>query len=199
MKVTSSLLLLVILMLLSCKKEQEAPAAGSDARSRYYRLQNLGWKSRTYTQRASDMTFTATEVPIQYYLLKEKGPQDLSVIDSLYEENKKERIVEFTFAQEAEKDILKKEFTGMKYDDAVKYMAFAIDKDFYVVTSKHDTIACSGANFERTYKITPYQKVTLFFSGIDPNEKLQLVYTDHLFRKGTLKFNFSDTYTEIAL
>jgi len=39
----------------------------------------------------------------------------------------------------------------------------------------------------------------LFFSGIDPNEKIQLIYKDQLFRKGTLKFKFKDTFTEILL
>jgi hypothetical protein len=68
-----------------------------------------------------------------------------------------------------------------------------------VVTAKKDTIPCSGVTFERNYKIAPYQKVLLFFSGIDPNDKIQLVYNDYLFRKGTLKFKFKDTYTKIAL
>jgi hypothetical protein len=74
-----------------------------------------------------------------------------------------------------------------------------LDRDFYVVTSKNDTIPCSGVNFERNFKIAPFQKVLLFFSGIDPNDKIQLVYKDYLFKKGTLKFKFKDPYTEIAL
>lgn len=191
---------LLFFAMLSCKKE--TPTTNSDEseiRDRYFNLEKIGWKSRMYTQKIEDIGFTATEVPIQYYLLKDLGTEDLRTVDSLYEENKRERILEFTFQQDEEKDLLSKDFTGMEYSDAVKYMSFGLDKDFYVVTSKKDTIPCSGVTYERSYKIAPYQKVMLFFSGIDPNDRIQLVYTDYLFRKGTLKFKFKDTYTPLSL
>jgi hypothetical protein len=191
--------ILLFLICLSCKKETNNNSKDSEIRDRYFNLEKIGWKSRIYTQKVEDIGFTAAEVPIQYYLLKDLGTEDLKTVDSLYEANKGERILEFTFQQEEEKDLLSKDFTGMDYTDAVKYMSFGLDKDFYVVTSKNDTISCSGVTYERSYKIAPYQKVLLFFSGIDPNEKIQLVYNDFLFRKGTLKFKFKDPYTQIAL
>jgi len=188
-----------VLLCFSCKKETKEESRNSEIRDRYFNLEKIGWKSRAYTQKADDIDFTAIEVPIQYYLLKDLGNENLIPVDSLYEQNKKERVIEFTFQQDEEKDLLTNDFTGMDYTDAVKYMSFGLEKDFYVVTSKKDTIACSGVTFERNYKIAPYQKVLLFFSGIDPKEKIQLVYTDFLFRKGILKFQFKDTYTQIAL
>lgn len=191
--------LLLIFALFSCKKEVNGLKDDSEIKDRYFNLEKIGWKSRQHTQKVDDIGFTATEVPIQYYLLKDTGTENLFLVDSLYKANKRERIIEFTFQQDEEKDLLAKDFTGMDYTDAVKYMSFGLDKDFYVVTSKLDTIACNGVNFERNYKIAPYQKVLLFFSGIDPNEKIQLVYKDFLFRKGTLKFKFKDTYTPIDL
>lgn len=201
MKDLSRLLLaFMFLALFSCKKNaQSTNLDDSEIRDRYFNLEKIGWKSRMYTQTVEDIGFTATEVPIQYYLLKDLGNQNLKIVDSLYEENKRERIIEFTFQQDEEKDLLAKDFTGMEYTDAVKYMSFGLDKDFYVVTSKNDTISCSGVTYERNYKIAPYQKVMLFFSGIDPNDKIQLVYNDFLFRKGTLKFKFKDPFTQIAL
>jgi hypothetical protein len=185
-------------MLASCKKEAET-RDDSELRDRYFRLQEIGWKSRTYTQKADDIIFTAVEVPIQYFLLKDKGSEDLFTIDSLYEQNKTERIIEFNFMQDEQKDLMTKAFTGLELTESVKYMSFAIDRDFYVVNSKNDTIACSGVNYERSYKVSPNQRILLFFSGIQPDEKIQLVYKDHLFRKGTLKFKFKETYKEIAL
>lgn len=190
--------ILFLCVLSSCKKDSQS-LDDSEIRDRYFNLEKIGWKSRVYTQKIEDIGFTATEVPVQYYLLKDLGTDSLRTIDSLYEENKRERIIEFTFQQEEEKDLLAKDFTGIEYTDGVKYMSFNLDKDFYAVTSKNDTIKCSGVTYERTYKIAPYQRVLLFFSGIDPNEKLQLVYNDFLFRKGTLKFKFKDTYTQLAL
>lgn len=191
--------LFCVILCFSCKKEINDNSKDSEIRDRYFNLEKIGWKSRAYTQKANDIGFTATEIPIQYYLLKDLGNENLTLVDSLYEENKRERVIEFVFQQDEEKDLLAKDFTGMDYTDAVKYMSFGLDKDFYIVTSKKDTIACSGVTFERTNKIAPHQKVLLFFSGIDPNEKIQLVYEDYLFRKGTLKFQFKDPYIQIAL
>ncbi len=185
----------------SCKKEVEKNQVVDDGSIRYqlFQLEKFGWKSKLHSQKVDDINFTATEVPIQYYLLKDQGNQDLFNIDSLYQKNKTERILEFTFEQEDEDDLLKDKFTSLSYEEGVKYMSFSLDKDFYVVTSKNDTIQCSGVSYERNFKVAPFQKVLLFFSGIDPKEKIQLIYNDKLFKKGILKFQFKDTYTEILL
>ena len=189
----------IFLLFFSCKKESVGKKDDTAIRDRYFNLENAGWKSHQYIQKIDDLTYTATEVPILYYLLKDRGTEDLFLVDSLYEANKTERVIEFTFQQDEEKDVLTKDFSGMSYTDAVKYMSFGLDKDFYAVTGKNDTIQCNGVIFERNYKIAPYQKVLLFFSGIHPDDKIQLVYKDYLFKKGTLKFKFLDPYTEIAL
>lgn len=198
MKGSISLFFLIIVVFISCKNKNDVQD-DSEIRSRYYNLQNVGWKSREYTQNVDDIIFKATEVPIQYYMLKDKGNDDLKMIDSLYEINKRERIIEFTFLQNDEKDLLEKEFTDLSYVDAVRYMSFSLNKDFYVVTSKGDTIGCSGVNYERNFKVAPSQKVLLFFSNIDPNDKIQLIYNDFLFKKGILKFKFKEPFSEIAL
>ena len=196
---TTLFFLLLLFNLFSCKKESAVAAKHSEITDRYFNLEKIGWKSRNYKQTVDDIAFGATDIPIQYYLLKDLGKDHLERIDSLYEINKRERIVEFTFQQSDEKDLLSQKFTGMDYTESVKYMSFGLEKDFYIVTSKKDTIMCSGVNFERSFKITPYQRVLLFFSGIDPNDKFQLVYNDHLFKKGTLKFKFKDPNIQIAL
>lgn len=191
---------LLLFFLTSCKKTDPEKLENDAAiRTKYYHLEKTGWKSRLYTQKVDDICFTAIEVPIEYYLLKDLGNENLFNVDSLYQANKKERVVEFSFQQDESKDLLQKDFTGLSYEATIKYMSFGLDKDFYVVTSEKDTIKCSGVSYERNFKVAPYQKVLLFFSGIDPNEKIQLIYTDYLFKKGTLKFKFKDNYTQIAL
>lgn len=199
MKGYSCIIFILFLSLLTSCKKEENPNHDSEIRDRYFNLEKIGWKSRSYTQVVDDIGFTAIEVPIQYFLLKSQGIENLSHIDSLYEKNKTERVIEFIFQQDEEKDLLNQDFTGIDYTNSVKYMSFGLDKDFYIVTSKKDTILCSGVNYERNYKIAPFQKVLLFFSGIDPNDKIQLIYNDYLFKKGTLKFKFKDPFTPVAL
>ena len=101
------LLFLFSLVVISCKKEVKENTIVDDGSIRYqlFQLEKFGWKSKKYSQKVEDIQFTATEVPIQYYLLKDQGNQDLFNIDSLYQENKTERILEFTFEQENEEDL----------------------------------------------------------------------------------------------
>lgn len=200
MKGVSSLILFMSFLLFSCgnnESKNEKDIDDSAIRYKLFQLEDMGWKSKKNTQQFDDINFTATEVPIQYYLLKDQGNSDLFNIDSLYNQNKFERIVEFTFEQEDEKDLLEETFTKLSYEDGVKYMSFKMENDFYVVTSKKDTIKCTGVNYERNFKVAPFQKIMLFFSGINPNDKIQLVYNDKLFGKGIIKFKFEEQYKEI--
>lgn len=187
-----------LLLFFSCKKDENTKT-DKDIRYQLFQLENFGWKSKLNSQKIDDISFTSTEVPIQYYLLKDKGTEDLFKIDSIYQANKTERIIEFTFEQNDEKDLLYEDFTSISYENGIKYLSFEIDKDFYVVTSKQDTIKCSGVNYERNFKVAPYQKIMLFFSGIDPKEEIQLVYNDKLFKKGIIKFQFKETYKKVLL
>ena len=184
----SKLPLLLLLIVFSCKRNSTESV--DDASFRLYNLETQGWKSKVSSQNIDDIKFTATEVPIQYYILKEMGNDDLLAIDSVYNQNKRERVIEVMFEQDDEKDLLAETYTKLDYTSAVKYLSFNIEKDFYAVTST-DTIACSGVTFERNFKVGPYQKILLFFTDVPPDEKLQLVYTDNLFNKGTIKFKFN--------
>jgi hypothetical protein len=171
----------------------------SEIRYRYFKLENNGWKSRQHLQEVDDINFVATEVPLPYYILKELGTENLFAVDSISKQNQRERVIEFEFAQDEEKDLLKEEFTKLPYKEGVTYLAFSIENDFVVTTTKGDTIKCSGVTFERNFKTAPFHRVLLFFTGIDPKEDIQLIYKDRLFRKGTLKFTFKENPKEIVL
>jgi len=201
MKVTDKLLLLglSLFLIISCRDKESATEYDSEIRYRYFNLEESGWKSLQYTQHADDINFIATEVPIPFYILKSEGNENLFHADSIEKTNKNERIFEFSFSQDDEKDLLEKNFTGLTYEEGIKYMSFSIEKDFYVVTSKKDTIQCAGATYERNFKVAPFQKIVLFFSGIPAQDKIQLVYQDRLFKKGTLKFKFEEKTTKILL
>jgi hypothetical protein len=185
------IILLVLVCLYSCK-DKETDANTDELIFRYYQLENRGWKSKKNEQKVDDILFTATDVPLQYYILKELGNEDILSVDSVYQQNQNERIIEFTFEQDNEDDLLDKKFTQLDYESSVKYMSFSIEKDFYVVNARKDTIQCSGVLFERNFKTAPYTKILLFFAGLHPEEQIQLIYNDQLFRKGTMKFTITD-------
>lgn len=199
MKGISSLpLFLLPILLFSCKQSPKKDIGGKDS-YKYYRLEEKGWKSKNYVQTVDGVSYTATEVPVSYYILKDIGKEKITSVDSIVEANKGERIIEFEFLQIEEKNLLEEKFTKMDYEKTVNYLSFEISKDFYLVTSSKDTIKSSGGAYERAFKLTPHQKVLLFFSGVPEDDNLQLVYSDKLFGKGTLKFKFNEKLTKPLL
>jgi len=178
------------LCLASCRKEVKNTEKVYDE---YHRLANIGWKSKKINQYISGINYTATEVPIAYYILKDQREADLKKVDSIYKSHEKERVLEIEFHHDEEKDLLLNEFTNKTYEEAVKYMAFTIRKDFTVVTSSQDTISCAGVQFERNFKVAPFKRALLYFGNIKPEDQLQLIYNDELFGNGIIKFKFKET------
>ncbi|MEW4923126.1 hypothetical protein [Algibacter sp. 2305UL17-15] len=182
------IVLLVFGLSLSCDKFSKSTEIQE---YKFFNLQQQGWKSKSVTQFVGDINYTATEVPIQYYLLK-NNQEDLTKVDSLYLVNAKERVIEIEFQHANQTDLLLKDYTSKTYEDAVKYMAFTIEKDFTVVTSSNDTISCSGVNFERNFKVAPFKRVLLYFNNINTKDNIKLIYQDQLFGNGIVKFNFNE-------
>ncbi len=180
---------IIISIFFSCK---EKDSNRYETSYKIFNHKQHDWKSKSITQFIGDINYTATEVPLQYYLLK-NNPDAHQKVDSLYQLNKRERVLQIEFQHADQSDLLKQEYTHRSYEDAVKYMAFTINKDFSVVTSSNDTIACSGVNFERNFKIAPFKRVLLYFNDINPEDHIKLIYQDQLFGNGIIKFSFNET------
>lgn len=191
-----SLVLLVVFGVIILIKKTKTSSTHNIPEYKFFSLHQENWKSKRINQFVNDINYTATEVPIQYYLLK-NNPNNYDKIDSLYQMNAKERIIEVEFQHVKEADLLLADYTNKTYEDAVKYMAFTIEKDFTVVTSSNDTIPCSGVNFERNFKIAPFKRVLLYFNNINPNENIKLIYQDYLFGNGIIKFGLTDVPLKI--
>lgn len=157
-----------------------------------FNLQQAGWKSKRIIQSIDGINYTATEVPLQYYILKNGDDKDSKTVDSIYNANNKERIVEIEFQQNNKEDLLLEKYTNKDYESSVKYLAFSIEKDFSVITSSNDTIVCSGALFERNFKVAPFKRALLYFNNIPPNDNIKLIYNDQLFGNGVIPFNFKE-------
>jgi len=183
--------LIGILLFVSCQKEKITPV--SDTEYKLFNLEQAGWKSKSVSHLFSEIEYKATLVPLQYYILKNEGSDNLQKVDSIYESLKNERIIEVEFQQEKEDDLLKEIYTNRDYESSVKYMSFYIEKDFKVVTQKGDTVNCSGVTFERNFKVAPFKRLLLHFGNIPEQENIKLIYNDNLFGNGLMKFNFKET------
>jgi hypothetical protein len=188
--------LLVVLGVFILIKKTKTSGTNRIPEYKLFSLNQGNWKSKRVNQFVNDINYTATEVPIQYYLLK-NNPDNVTKIDSLYQINAKERIIEVEFQHVNEADLLLADYTNKTYEDAVKYMAFTIEKDFKVVTFSNDTIRCSGVNFERNFKIAPFKRVLLYFNNIKPDDTIKLIYQDYLFGNGIIKFNLTNTLLKV--
>ncbi len=179
---------MTLFCVLSCTKNKQEAVITENYK--FFNLAVDGWKSKKINQYVNSINYTATEVPLHYYILKDNQNIEPKAVDSIFKLHEKERVVEIEFHHDEEQDLLQQEFTNLSYDKAVKYMAFKIQKDFKVVTSSNDTIVCSGVLFERNFKVAPFKRALLYFGDVNPNEEIQLIYDDQLFGNGLMKFNF---------
>ena len=176
----------------SCKSEAEKRLEQSVLSTKLFQHQDRGWKANRIMNFTQQIQYRATEVPIEYYLLKNQGLEDVQVFDSVALANNTERIIEFEFEHIESDDLLIEEYTSKTYDDSVIYMAGTIKDDFYAITSNNDTIPCLGVHFERHFKVSSFKRVLLYFGGVDPDETIKIVYQDRLFGQGTFEFDFGN-------
>ena|SRR5690554_2099257 len=174
-------------ILISCQK-----TVGDDTDFSYYNLKNTGWKSKNHTVNIDNFSFVATEVPILYYIAESEGEENQEIIEEVYSKLKTQRIIEFVIENKSHKDLFDRTHTNIDYAEAVAYFSSTIQDDFFVLTSENDTISCVGILFERTFKLTPYKKILLYFDPINPDQEIELVYRDHLFNKGEIRYKFNN-------
>jgi len=181
----------MLVLAFSCKRDKTTFT--SDVEERMFNLEQIGWKSNQIIHQFPEIRYKATQVPLQYYILKNEGSNDLTKVDSIYQTVKNERVIEMEFQQEREDDLLKSKYTNRGYEESVKYMSFYIERDFKAVTQSGDTVRCAGVTFERNFKVAPFKRVLLHFGNIPEGEHIQLIYDDQLFGNGLIKFKFTET------
>jgi hypothetical protein len=137
-----------------------------------------------------DVSYKAQRIPTELYL-KNKG-LDGEELAAAMEDTKEEQLFYFDFQESQKQDLMKKYFANDP-DAGVGYMAFGVDKDFYLISTSGDTIPAAFSHYERNFHVAPYERLILSFKGVDQNEEVQLFYQDQLFGKGMLAFTFAST------
>jgi hypothetical protein len=136
----------------------------------------------------NDIKYRAKKIPTALYL-KNKGLEGKELEEAVKEVNG-EQLFYFEFEEKLKQDLIKKYFED-NLDQQISYMSFEIYNDFKLINSKGDTINSDYSLYERNFHVAPYERILLSFSGVDPDEEVQLIYKDNLFGKGKFDFQFA--------
>lgn len=136
-----------------------------------------------------DLVFRMKKIPTELYVSKEMPGASSDVIDSAVADLNGEQVFYFELEETMRQDLLKK-YHADHFDQAVSYLSFDISNDFMILTADGDTLTPSFTMYERNFHLAPYERVLIDFVGLDENEAFELVYRDHLFGKGEVRFQF---------
>lgn len=79
------------------------------------------------------------------------------------------------------------------YEPRVKYFAFEMQNDIYILNDSGDTIPCAMYHFERSYGVSPVSVFLLGFSGIDLKKDMEVIVHEKVFANKEIRFVFNAT------
>jgi hypothetical protein len=149
------------------------------------------------TKEISDMKYNLSYLPAEAMAFLELRKESIDI--SKFEKTKADymEMTYFNFRIEAlntKNELLKYRLRSAgQYEDRIKYMAFGIENDIYLVQGK-DTLHPGLCHFERIFEVAPYATVMLAFDNkqFNKDEEFTLMYNDRLFEKGFVKFNYKN-------
>ncbi len=146
------------------------------------------------TKTKEDIHFRAKRIPTALYL-QNQGLEEEELTNAL-EETKTEQLFYFEFEETLKQDLVKK-YLEENLDRNIAYLSFEVYNDFQLITSKGDTIEATYSLYERNFHVAPFERVLVSFTGVNQDEKVKLLYSDKLFKKGEMDFIFAPiTYLE---
>ncbi|SHI73648.1 hypothetical protein SAMN04488096_10443 [Mesonia phycicola] len=181
------LLFFIAIIIFSCQSN----SSQQDDLNTYFKHRGGGWKSRNIKHYSNEIAYKAVEVPIEYYLLKNRVEINTVTMDSLLIMMSDERVIEFEITFEGEKEYNRLNKKLLKGSEGVQYISSGIKKDFQVLTSQGDTINCKGVHFERHFEVDPKIRLLLYFDNVH-DDYIQLLYDDQLYKNGLFKFKFGE-------
>jgi len=148
---------------------------------------------QTKTQQIGEHTYTLTHVSPEYLAIHELGAEATSKqIDSLKSDYSqmeyfKLKIEVAEFSDELLKYNLE---SATQYDERVRYCSFGISNDLSMVCGEQ-TVKCGLNQFERAFNAAPFVTVMLAFPKTDSKKDVTVVFDDHLFNKGLIRFTYA--------
>ena len=143
------------------------------------------FQGRKKTVLINNIFYSASILPKEYYIKKYFKKSDS--LDSYLNKMKKEEVIQFDFQYLTGTDLFKGK-SASEVEALIKYLSFKVKDDFYAITLNNDTIPASGVLFERSFKLTPYKRLLLYFNFSEEQKKIKLVYQGKIFDKQLIKF-----------
>jgi len=78
-----------------------------------------------------------------------------------------------------------------EYEKRVKYFAFEMQRDIYLLNDTGDSIPCAMYHFERSYNVSPASVFLLGFAGAGQENKMELIVNERIFANRELRFVFT--------
>lgn len=148
------------------------------------------------SQVVNGVAFELQYKPVDYIIARENGKPDLS--RSFYEK-RKEKLGELYYfslnLKSGEQDLLMHNINDeQEYYKRVNYYSLDFQQDIKLLCGT-DTLACLMYQFENTYGVAPYIRMSIAFSGKKKAELLQkdsfILIEDRVFGGGLLRFPFN--------
>ena len=145
----------------------------------------------------SDMKYNLSYLPAETmaFLELRKETYDFSKFQKAKEGYSEMTYFNFKIeALNARTELLKYKLSSpAQYDERVKYMAFGVEKDIYLVQGT-DTLNPGLCHFERIFEVAPHGTLLFGFDNtqFDKDKEFTIVYNDRLFGKGFVKFNYKN-------
>lgn len=140
-----------------------------------------------YDQQKGDIKFRLSKVPSGLFAERMVAKDPSLSFDEIYNDIASEQVFYLEFQENQKQDLMKKYFKD-DMDAAVSYMSFGIQENIRIRTLEGEIIKPNYTQYERTFHLTPYERIMINFSGLDENKEYELVYQDELFGKGEIIF-----------
>lgn len=137
----------------------------------------------------NNIAFTIDLIPNELFL-KNKGLRGDRLLNAL-QETQDELIFYLDIQSLLSKDVIK-EYQEENYDETINYLNGEVLNDFELFIDNSESKKPDYVMLERDYGISPYERLILGFSGLSDYNSLNVVFSDRLFTKKKIKFEFAN-------
>jgi hypothetical protein len=149
---------------------------------------------QTKQQEIGELTYTLTHISPDYLAIHELGvdatPAQIDSLKKDYSEMDYFRL-KIEAANHSEELLKYNLQSAEQYDDRVRYCSFNIANDLSLEADNASKVRCGLNHFERAFNAAPFITVMIAFPKTEIKNNVTVVFDDHLFNKGLIRFSWT--------